>query len=52
MIELFTTEEVARIAALSYAVVAQYGSHAALKAGWPALFNRLAETFPAVRTLT
>ena len=41
--------EVRRVAALSYIGVAQYGSHAILKSGWPALYNQLAATFPKVR---
>ena len=37
-----------RVAPLTCFRVTQYGSHTWLRMGWPELFNRLAETFPAV----
>jgi phosphoadenosine phosphosulfate reductase len=41
--------EYRRVAALTCFRVLQYGSHAVLKSGWPALYNQLAATFPRVR---
>lgn len=38
-----------RVAALTCFRVQQYGSVVALKQGWPALYNRLAATFPNVK---